>query len=401
MGKLVINNDKITKDVAEKLISICPFNAIEYNDNKLDINSACKLCKMCVRKGPQGAITFQEDEVKAPSVNKDEWKGIAVFVELELDNVHPVVYELIGKARELVQVTKQEVYAVLIASKEQVEKYKDEILSYGVDKLFIYENELYKNFNMDRFASAMENFIETEKPSVVLYGGTPLGRSFAPKIASHFKTGLTADCTRLGMKENTDLIQVRPAFGGNIMAQIICTNTRPQMATVRYKIFQKPAQGKAHGSVVYKETKNLKLDSMIKLLNIIRKERTEDISEADVIVACGRAFKSAEEMSIAYELADLLGGIVAVSRPMVEAGIKDAKYQIGLSGKTVAPKLIITLGISGAVQFVAGMSGSQLIISINKDSNASIFDVSHYGIVDDVFKVVPELIRLIKEAKGE
>lgn len=401
MGKLVINNDKITKEVAEKLISICPFNAIEYNDNKLDINSACKLCKMCVRKGPQGAITFQEDEVKAPAVNKDEWKGIAVFVELELDNVHPVVYELIGKARELVQVTKQEVYAVLIASKEQVEKYKDEILSYGVDKLFIYENELYKNFNMDRFASAMENFIETEKPSVVLYGGTPLGRSFAPKIASHFKTGLTADCTRLGMKENTDLIQVRPAFGGNIMAQIICTNTRPQMATVRYKIFQKPAQGKAHGSVVYKETKNLKLDSMIKLLNIIRKERTEDISEADVIVACGRAFKSAEEMSIAYELADLLGGIVAVSRPMVEAGIKDAKYQIGLSGKTVAPKLIITLGISGAVQFVAGMSGSQLIISINKDPNASIFDVSHYGIVDDVFKVVPELIRLIKEAKGE
>ena len=401
MGKLVINNDKITKEVAEKLISICPFNAIEYNDNKLDINSACKLCKMCVRKGPQGAITFQEDEVKAPSVNKDEWKGIAVFVELELDNVHPVVYELIGKARELVQVTKQEVYAVLIASKDQVEKYKDEILSYGVDKLFIYENELYKNFNMDRFASAMENFIETEKPSVVLYGGTPLGRSFAPKIASHFKTGLTADCTRLGMKENTDLIQVRPAFGGNIMAQIICTNTRPQMATVRYKIFQKPAQGKAHGSVVYKETKNLKLDSMIKLLNIIRKERTEDISEADVIVACGRAFKSAEEMSIAYELADLLGGIVAVSRPMVEAGIKDAKYQIGLSGKTVAPKLIITLGISGAVQFVAGMSGSQLIISINKDPNASIFDVSHYGIVDDVFKVLPELIRLIKEAKGE
>ena len=401
MGKLVINNDKITKEVAEKLISICPFNAIEYNDNKLDINSACKLCKMCVRKGPQGAITFQEDEVKAPAVNKDEWKGIAVFVELELDNVHPVVYELIGKARELVQVTKQGVYAVLIASKEQVEKYKDEILSYGVDKLFIYENELYKNFNMDRFASAMENFIETEKPSVVLYGGTPLGRSFAPKIASHFKTGLTADCTRLGMKENTDLIQVRPAFGGNIMAQIICTNTRPQMATVRYKIFQKPAQGKAHGSVVYKETKNLKLDSMIKLLNIIRKERTEDISEADVIVACGRAFKSAEEMSIAYELADLLGGIVAVSRPMVEAGIKDAKYQIGLSGKTVAPKLIITLGISGAVQFVAGMSGSQLIISINKDPNASIFDVSHYGIVDDVFKVVPELIRLIKEAKGE
>ena len=139
----------------------------------------------------------------------------------------------------------------------------------------------------------------------------------------------------------------------------------------------------------------------IKLIETIKKEKVEDISEADVIVACGRAFKNADEMQVAYELADLLGGIVAVTRPMVEAGIKDAKYQIGLSGKTVAPKLIITLGISGAVQFVAGMSGSELIISINKDPNASIFDVAHYGIVDDVFKVVPQLIEKIKESRGK
>ena len=400
MGKLIIDQSKVTKEVASQLQSICPFGAIEYKDNKLDINSACKTCKMCVRKGPQGVVTYQE-EAPIRTVNKDEWKGIAVFAELELDNIHPVVFELIGKAKELVQVTKHPVYAVLIASKEQVEKYKDELLSYGIDKLYVYENELYKNFNMDLFSSAMQNFIETEKPSVVLYGGTPLGRSFAPKIAGYFKTGLTADCTRLGMKENTDLIQVRPAFGGNIMAQIICTNTRPQMATVRYKIFKKPEQVKPFGEVVYKETSKLKLDSTIKLLDIIRKEKTEDISEADVIVACGRAFKTSEDMAIAYELADLLGGTVAVTRPMVEAGIKDAKYQIGLSGKTVAPKLIITLGISGAVQFVAGMNGSGLIISINKDPNASIFDVSHYGIVDDVFKVVPQLIEKIKEAKGE
>ena len=400
MGKLVINQNLINKESAEKLVNLCPFNAIEYNDNKLDINSACKLCKMCVRKGPAGAITFVEDEVK-PSINKDEWKGIAVFVELELGSVHPVVFELIGKAKELVQVTNQQVYAVLIASHDQVLAHKDELLKYGVDKLFVYENELYKDFNMDRFASALEDFIETEKPSVVLYGGTPLGRSFAPKIASHFKTGLTADCTRLGMKENTDLIQVRPAFGGNIMAQIICTNTRPQMATVRYKIFKKPEMVTPFGEVIYKDTKKLQLESAIKLIETIKKEKVEDISEADVIVACGRAFKNADEMQIAYELADLLGGIVAVTRPMVEAGIKDAKYQIGLSGKTVAPKLIITLGISGAVQFVAGMSGSELIISINKDPNASIFDVAHLGIVDDVFKVVPQLIEKIKESRGK
>ena len=158
MGKLVINHDKITKEVAETLVNICPFSAIEYNDGKLDINSACKLCKLCARKGPAGAITYVEDEAK-PSIDKAEWKGIAVFVEREQDNIHPVVFELIGKARELVQVTKQEVYAVLIGSCEQVEKYKDELLSYGIDKLFIYENEMYENFNMDRYASSMENFI--------------------------------------------------------------------------------------------------------------------------------------------------------------------------------------------------------------------------------------------------
>ena len=400
MGKLVINHEKINSEVAEKLVDICPFGAIEYKNNKLDITSACKLCKMCVRKGPQGAITFEETE-EAPRINKDLWKGIAIFVETELDNIHPVVFELIGKAKELVQVTHQQVYAVLIANHEKVVKYKDELLSYGIDKLFIYENELFENFNMDRFANAMINFIDSEKPSVVLYGGTPLGRSFAPRIANHFKTGLTADCTRLGMKENTDLIQVRPAFGGNIMAQIICTNTRPQMATVRYKTFKKPIQTAPHGEVIYKDASKLNLNSFINLIKIIRKEKVEDISEADIIVACGRAFKSAEEMSIAYELADLLGGVVAVSRPLVEANIKDAKYQIGLSGKTVSPKLIITLGISGSVQFVSGMSTSEIIISINKDPNAAIFDISHYGIVDDVFKVVPKLIESIKKEKGE
>ncbi len=396
MGKLVIDQSKVNNETAKILQSICPFHALEYKDNKLDFNAGCKTCKLCTKKGPQGVITYVEDETKV-NINKDEWKGVAVFVELETNNVHPVVFELIGKAKELVQVTKQEVYAVLISSKEKVDKYKDELLSYGLDKLYIYENDKYDNFNIEIYANALKDFINKVKPSVVLYGGTPLGRSFAPRIASHFKTGLTADCTRLGMKENTDLIQVRPAFGGNVMAQIICTNNRPQMATVRYKIFKKPNKTNIKGEAIYMETKDLSFKSTIKLLNIVHKEKIEDISEADIIVACGRAFKSADDMKIAYELADLLGGVVAVTRPMVEAGIKDAKYQIGLSGKTVAPKLIITLGISGAVQFVAGMSSSNLIISINKDPNAPIFDISHYGIVDDVFKVVPKLIEMIRK----
>lgn len=399
MKKLVIDQSKVTSEVANELINICPFGAIEYRDNKLVVNAACKTCGICAKRGPKGVMSIVE-EASGPTINKDEWKGVAVYIELELDNVHPVSYELIGKARELASVINHPVYAVLITSPEKVEKYKDEILSYGVDKLFVYESDAYENFNPISASNCMIDFIDKIHPSTILYGGTPLGRSFAPRIAAHFKTGLTADCTRLGMKENTDLIQVRPAFGGNVMAQIICTNRRPQMATVRYKIFKKPEQVTPFGEVIKMETKSLKIDDLIKILEINRKEKVVDISEADVIVAVGRAFKSEDDLKIANELADLLGGVVASSRPLVESGLKEAKYQIGLSGKTVAPKLIITLGISGAVQFVAGMNGSGLIISINKDPNAPIFDVSHYGIVGDVYQIVPELINLIKKERG-
>ena len=401
MGKLVIHQDKITQENAETLIKLCPFNAIEYKDGKLDINAACKTCRMCVRKGPAGAITWEEEAEAKPKINKDEWKGIAVFMELmHEDGIHPVSFELIGKAKELAAVINHPVYAIFIGNHEQVEKYSDLPLRYGADKVFIYEHEEYGIFNVERASRCVEDFINKIKPTVVLYGGTPLGRSFAPRIAAHFKTGLTADCTRLGMKENTDLIQVRPAFGGNVMAQIICTNTRPQMATVRYKIFKMPELGESHGEKVFMDLKGIDLASTIKTLEIKPKEKVVDISEASVIIACGRPFKSEDDFKMAEELADLLGGVVAVSRPLVEAGIKDAKFQIGLSGKTVAPKLIICLGISGAVQFTAGMNGSETIIAINQDPNAAIFDVAHYGIVDDVFKVVPKLIEQIKQDRG-
>ena len=401
MGKLVIDQNKVTKETAETLVKLCPFGAIEYKDGKLDINSGCKTCRLCAKKGPAGVVSWVED-VEAPKINKDEWKGVAIFMELMHEGgIHPVSFELIGKAKELAAVINHPVYAIFIGNKEQTAKYAELPLRYGADKVFIYEHEEYGLFNVERAAKCVEDFIEKIKPTVVLYGGTPLGRSFAPRIAAHFKTGLTADCTRLGMKENTDLIQVRPAFGGNVMAQIICSNTRPQMATVRYKIFKMPEfnSGELTGEKVYMATKDLDLASTIKTLAIKPKEKVVDISEADVIVAVGRPFKAEEDFKMAEELADLLGGVVACSRPLVEAGMKDAKFQIGLSGKTVAPKLIICLGISGAVQFTAGMNGSETIIAINQDSNAAIFDVAHYGLVGDLFKIVPKLIKQIKEER--
>lgn len=400
MGKLVINQNKVTPENAQQLIKLCPFSAIEYNNGKLDINAACKTCRLCVKKGPAGVITFVEEEDSTPKINKDEWRGVSVYIEADEEAVHPVSFELIGKAQELAKLINHPVYAVLIANQEHVEKYADEILSYGVDKLFIYQNDAFEMFNIEHHARAMEDFIAKEKPAVAIYGGTARGRSLAPKIAAHFRTGLTADCTFLGMKENTDLIQVRPAFGGNVMAQIVCPNHRPQMSTVRYKIFKMPERVKPFGEKVYMSLDNFDFATKIKVVEIKKKPKVVDISEADVIVACGRAFKTAEDLQMAEELANLLGGVVAVTRPLIETGLKDIKYQVGLSGKTVAPKLIINLGISGAVQYTAGMTGSELIVSVNTDPNASIFGVSHYGIVGDVFTIVPQLIANIKKQKG-
>lgn len=398
--KLVINQQLVNEQTAEAVMKVCPFGGLEYVDGKLNFTAGCKNCGLCVKKGPQGVVYEVVEQDSTPKIDKSQWVGISVFVEVDIDGVHPVAYELIGKAKELASICKHPVYAILIGDKELCEKYMQEILSYGVDKLFVYQDDLYKTFNMERYARCVENFIEKIKPSVVLYGGTALGRSFAPRIAAHFRTGLTADCTVLGMKENSDLIQIRPAFGGNVMAQIICPNHRPQMATVRYKIFKMPERVTPYGEVVYMNTQEIDKQSGITTLDIKAKEKITDISEADVIVACGRAFKTKEDLEMAEELASLLGGVVATSRPLAENGWKDAKFQIGLSGRTVAPKLIINLGISGAVQYTAGMTGSEIIVSVNENPNAAIFDVSHYGIVGDIYKVVPELIEKIKNGKG-
>ncbi len=398
--KLIINQEKVNQETVEAVMKVCPFGGLEYTNGQLNFTAGCKNCGLCAKKGPAGLVTEVIEQDTTPKVDKSSWRGISVFIENDFDGIHPVSIELIGKAHELAKVINHPVYAILIGNKEKTDQYQKEILAYGVDKVFIYESDEFANFNMERYARCVEDFITKIKPTVVLYGGTSLGRSFAPRIAAHFRTGLTADCTMLGMKENTDLIQVRPAFGGNVMAQIVCPNHRPQMSTVRYKIFKKPERVTPFGECVYMDTSNIDKSSKIKTLEIKVKEKVTDISEADVIVACGRAFKNKEDLQMAEELASLLGGVVAVTRPLVEAGWKDAKFQIGLSGRTVAPKLIITLGISGAVQFTAGMSGSEMIVSINENPQASIFDVSHYGIIGDIYKVVPQLIKNIKHERG-
>ncbi len=397
MGRLKINQEKINDEVAEKLIRICPFNAIEYKEGILDINAGCKMCKICVKKGPKGAIEFVEDEVT--KVDKNVWKGIAVYVDHVEGKIHPVTLELIGKAKELAKKVNYPVYCVYLGY--QIFDSAQELLHYGVDEVFVYDYKELEHFRIEPYTTAFEDFIEKIKPSIILVGATTIGRSLAPRVAARFRTGLTADCTVLDIKENTDLVQIRPAFGGNIMAQIITPNSRPQLATVRYKIMTAPErQPESGGKITVCSMDVNKFKSGIEVIKITKKPHEENISEAEIIVVAGRAIKTQKDMSLAYELAEVLDGNFAGTRPLVEAGWIEAKRQIGLSGRTVKPKLIITLGISGAVQFTAGMKSADYIFAINKDPNAAIFSVAHYGIIGDIYEIVPKLIENIKSAKG-
>jgi len=390
MGKLIINHHLVTAEKAEALVSLCPFGAISYTDGKLDISSGCKMCKMCVRKG-QGLVEFQE-EVKA--IDKSLWKGICVYADCTGGRIHRVTFELIGKAKELAAVTGHPVYALAIGS--GLSACAEMLRCYGVDKVFVYDHPEFADFRIEPYTAAFCDFIEKEKPSSILVGATNLGRQLAPRVAARCRTGLTADCTVLEMKENTDLVQIRPAFGGNIMAQIVTPNTRPQFCTVRYKVFSEPKPGEPSGDVVTMEVGEALLASAIQVLQTTEKPKDIDIAEAEVIVAVGRGASGEATRTLAKELADLLGGVVACTRPLVEGNVYDAKHQIGLSGRTVKPKLIFTLGISGAVQFAAGMKSSDCIVAVNTDPAAPIFDVAHYCVVGDVNEILPKLIERIK-----
>jgi len=397
MGKLLIHQELVDDEAAEKLIKICPFNSIEYKDGNLDINAGCKMCRLCVKKGPKGVIVFIEEQTS--KIDKSAYKGIAVYVDHVEGEIHPVTYELIGKARELAAKVGYPVYCIFLGY--QVLDKAEELLHYGVDEVFVYDYKELEHFRIEPYAAAFEDFINNIKPSVILVGATTIGRSLAPRIAARFRTGLTADCTVLDIKENTDLIQIRPAFGGNIMAKIVTPNSRPQLATVRYKIMTAPERSeKASGKITVCSMDINRFESNVDVIKVTKKEPEENISEAEIIVVAGRAIKTQKDMSLAYELAEVLGGNFAGTRPMVEAGWIDAKRQIGLSGRTVKPKLIITLGISGAVQFTAGMKSADYIFAINKDPKAAIFSVAHYGIIGDIYEVVPKLIENIKQIKG-
>lgn len=395
MAKLVINQALVGN--IEEMVKICPFGAMEEKNGELQINSACKMCKICVKKGPKGAVEYVEEAVQA--IDKQIWKGIAVYVDHVDGVIHPVTYELIGKAKELADKINHPVYAIMMGN--QLEAQCHELLHYHVDKVFLYDYEQLDRFKIEPYTAAFEDFVSMVKPTAILMGATPIGRQLAPRLAARLKTGLTADCTILDINENTDLVQIRPAFGGNIMAQILTPNHRPQMATVRYKVMDAPKRNTEEtGEIVTCQISVDKLDSRVSVLDIIAKEKEQSIEASEVLVVAGRGIKKQEDLMMVQELADLLGGQIACTRPLMEAGWVEAKRQVGLSGRTVRPKLIITVGVSGSVQFTAGMNNAEHIIAINKDENAPIFKTAHYGLVGDLYEVLPNLINQIKVSKG-
>ena len=396
MAKLIIHQEKVTDN--QELVKICPFGAMEEKGGKLTINAACKMCRLCVKKGPKGAVEYVDDTVK-PSVNKEEWKGIAVYVDHVDGKIHPVTFELLGKAKELAAITGHPVYALFMGN--HITEQSRELLHYGADKVFVYEEEELARFKIEPYTAVFEDFIGKIKPSSILVGATTVGRQLAPRVAARMKTGLTADCTILEMNEDTDLSQIRPAFGGNIMAHIKTPNHRPQMATVRYKIMNAPKrQEEAEGEIISCAIAKEKLGSHVEVLDIVQKEKEQFIENADVLVVAGRGVKKPEDLANLQKLADLLGGQLACTRPVAEAGWLPAKCQIGLSGRTVRPKLIITCGVSGAVQFTAGMNHAENIFAINSDPKAPIFKTAHYCLVGDLYEILPQLIQKIEAKKG-
>ena len=279
MGKLIVHQEKV-QDIAA-LIKICPFGAMEDTGGKIEINSACRLCKLCVKRG-KGVFEFVEETSAA--IDKSAWRGIAVYVDHVDSKIHPVTYELIGKARELAAKIKQPVYAVFLG--EGIDVRAQEILHYGVDKVYVCDKRELRAFNIENYATAFAAFVNKIKPAVILVGATPVGRQLAPRVAAHFRTGLTADCTILDIHENTDLVQIRPAFGGNIMAEILTPNHRPQMATVRYKIMDAPKRSdEISGSIEPLELDAAKFTSKVEVLSI-------GIENADILVVAGRDVKT-------------------------------------------------------------------------------------------------------------
>lgn len=333
-------------------------------------------------------------------MNNNDYKNVYVFAEQRGGVIQPVALELIGKARELADSLGEKVVAILAGY--NVENLISELFEYGADEVIVSDHAELANYITEEYAQTVSQVVNAFRPGIVLFGATTIGRDLAPRLSARLSTGLTADCTKLEISEDRQLMMTRPAFGGNLMATILCTERRPQMSTVRPGVMQKlKREAGRTGKIVRFETKFDKSRIKVRLIEEIKEEKTKmDIADAKILVSGGRGVGCKEGFEKLQNLADVLNAQVSSSRAMVDAGIMPHSNQVGQTGKTVRPDLYFALGISGAIQHLAGMEESDFIIAVNKDKFAPIFNVSDVGIVGDVNKIVPLLTeRLKKEMK--
>jgi electron transfer flavoprotein alpha subunit len=373
-------------------VKSCPFGAITMSGKLAVIGVACTSCGVCVDKCPFKAIEKIEEE-KKETIDITEYSGIWVFAEQRNKKIMPVVIELMGEGKKLAAEIGCELSAVVCGS--DIGSLADELFEYGADKVYVADSPELDKYTTDGYTKVIFEAIGKYKPEIVLLGATHIGRDLGPCLAVKANTGLTADCTKLEIDPDDKKIkQTRPAFGGNLMATIVCPNHRPQMSTVRPGVMDKAAKVPGRkGETVKLSVSFSEGDIRTKVVEVVKHlKEMVSLTDAEIIVSGGKGMKGPEGFELLRQLAGRLGGVVAASRAAVDAGWMDHAYQVGQTGTTVKPKIYIACGISGAIQHIAGMQNSEQIVAINSAENAPIFEVADYGIVGDLFKVIPSII---------
>ncbi|MBI4727429.1 electron transfer flavoprotein subunit alpha [candidate division TA06 bacterium] len=374
----------------------CPYGAISLKDNLAVIDDKCTLCGACVSSCGFDAILLRQDKVEKDDISG--YRGVWIFAEQKAGAVQSVAYELLGEGRKLADTLGAELSAVILG--KDIDQACRELVARGADQVYAVSHSLLENFCDEPYAAILADLINQHKPEIVLCGASTIGRALIPRVAIKVHTGLTADCTALTIdEEKRIMLQTRPAFGGNIMATIICPNHRPQMATVRHKVMKEAVSGSTRKGKIVKVSYDQKMPASRTSVVKVVEEITSmvKLTEADIIVSGGRGMKAPENFKLIEALAKSLGGAVGASRAAVDAGWIPYSHQVGQTGKTVAPKLYIACGISGAIQHLVGMQSADCIIAVNKDPDAPIFKVSNFGIVGDVFEVLPALTKKLQE----
>ena len=375
-------------------LKACAYDAIDMIDKKAVINEKCTICGACVDVCKLDAILIIRRFFKGQDTSA--YAGISLYAEHHDGKLASVVREIIGAARGLKKDLGKNISAILLGNK--VKPLAEELISYGVDEVWLIDDPRIGDYAEDVQSDLVAQILVEKKPEIFLGGGTIMGRSLLPRAAAKILTGLTADCTELDIDgENKLLRQTRPAFGGNIMATILCDKHRPQMATVRHKVMPEADKIEGYQGKIIDMGHIPIPEPIIEVLEFIREEgETVNLAEADFIVSGGRGLKDPKNFYLIEDLAHALGGAVGASRAAVDAGWIPYSHQVGQTGKTVNPTIYVACGISGAIQHLAGMKSSDIIIAINSDCNAPIFDVAHYGIVGNLFEVIPEVVKQLK-----